>query len=658
MYVKLCLRNIQRSAREYWAYAITISLTAALVYAFDLLITAKELQKISVDFETTSVLLLMISLVVAAITMGLVRYATRFMLERRSREFANYLLLGMRKKKVCRLFLIENIGIGMFSFLFGLILGSLLYQIIRSILLNSLLEKSYSFSIDFSLSALFLTFLYFFLAYFLALRKSRRRLKKTSVYDLMYTGIRREKTVLKHFIFRFLVFLFSLSCLLTGIAGIPKIYQSLDPGLSLIFVLILLIVGIFGIHIGIPAFLESLCKLPFIRWKKARLFLLRQITSRANSNGAMMGTVALLLTISLFCFTVGFGARFLYPAMEDYICPFDILLSVDAPHVDYQPALHTIQDACGIQRATEYPLYYSGQSAVADSLGDTYYHRFLSDLPDDRGISLSDYNRLRLQAGLSPVSLDARSYLIHTQFPEYYSALQQIRVPVTVAGSLLQRQEVYKEGLGQEYGGNGAGLLLVLPDEVSSRLTDWSSCLAVNTLSSPSENLAQRLYRYPYVSQDGSPLLGEDSVSLEIRSGGSSAVVGYLSISFAAFYLGIVLLLICATVLSLQQTSGISSQQYRFSLLNRLGIRENGRNRLAFQQLAISFFLPTLVPVFSNLFISQMVTPPGYEPLFFPIVWESLLLTYFLFFLIYLCYFVATYFSFQRHIRDTLRRSI
>ena len=33
MYVKLCLRNIRRNAREYWAYAITVSLTAALVYA-------------------------------------------------------------------------------------------------------------------------------------------------------------------------------------------------------------------------------------------------------------------------------------------------------------------------------------------------------------------------------------------------------------------------------------------------------------------------------------------------------------------------------------------------------------------------------------------------------------------------------------------------
>ena len=44
MYVKLCLRNIRRNAREYWAYAITVSLTAALVYAFDLLITARELQ--------------------------------------------------------------------------------------------------------------------------------------------------------------------------------------------------------------------------------------------------------------------------------------------------------------------------------------------------------------------------------------------------------------------------------------------------------------------------------------------------------------------------------------------------------------------------------------------------------------------------------------
>lgn len=651
MYVKLCLRNIQRSAREYWAYGITISLTAALVYAFDLLITSQELSHLSADFETTSALLLIVSAVVAAITMGLVRYATRFMMERRSREFANYLLLGMRKKKVCRLFLIENIGLGFGSFLCGLALGSLLYQIIRSILLNSLLEESYSFSIDFSFSALCLTFLYFFLAYLLALRKSRRRLKKASIYDLMYGGVRREKTVLRRPVLRFLIFLLSFFSLLTGLSGIPEIYQSPDPGLTLVVVLILLITGIYGVHIGIPSFLESLCKLPFIRWKKARLFLLRQITSRAGSNGAMMGTVALLLSISLFCFIIGFGCRFLYPVMEDYICPFDILLDVEAPQIDYQPALHAIEESCGIQQATEYPLYYSGQHAVVDSLGESYYHRFLSDTPDDRCISLSDYNRLRVQVGLAQVSLDNRSYLIHTQFPEYISILEQGAVPLTIAGIPLQRHALYQEGLGQEYGNNGTGFLLVLPDYVCSYLSRWSSCLAVSTSVPPSEELARELYGYPYYSQEGYSVL-ESSVSLQIRSGGDSSMIGYLSISFAAFYLGIVLLLICATVLSLQQTSGISAQQYRFSLLNRLGVSESQRNRLAFRQLAISFFLPTLVPLFSNLFIFRMVVPLGYERLFFPIAWKSLALTYFLFFLIYICYFIATYLSFQRYIRD------
>ena len=348
----------------------------------------------------------------------------------------------------------------------------------------------------------------------------------------------------------------------------------------------------------------------------------------------------------------------LYPVIEDYFCPFDILLSVDSPRVDYQPALHAIQESCGIQQATEYPLYYSGQSAVTDSLEDVYYHQFLSDIPDDRCISLSDYNRLRAQVGLSPVSLGPQSYLIHTQFSQYSSVFQYVRVPVTIAGTSLQRQGIYEEGLGQEYGGNGIGLLLVLPDDVCSRLTDWSSCLAVNTTSPPSEDLAQQLYQYPYVSQDGYSILGKNAVSLEIRSGDNSAVVGYLSISFAAFYLGIVLLLICATVLSLQQTSGVSSQQYCFSLLNRLGIRENERNRLVFQQLAISFFLPTLVPLFSNLFIFHIAIPPGYERLFCPIAWKSLALTYFLFFLVYLCYFVATYLSFQRHIGDIQHRRI
>lgn len=651
MYVKLTLRNIRQSARNYWAYCLTIGLTASLVYAFDLLIFTEDIQQLINDFDTTSAFFTAVSVIVAVITMGLVRYATRFMIERRSREFATYLLLGMHKRRICRMFVMENACMGLISLVCGMAVGSLLHQILRSMILN-LFQSSYTFQISFSLPALLLTLVYFFIAYLFALHKAYRRLKKTKIHDLMYAGIQREKTPLRHPFLRLAVFLCSLLLLAAGLMELPRIYRSDDAGLAIVTAIFLLVVGIYGLSVGLPSFLEAFSRLPIIRLKRTNLFLIRQITSRANTNGAVMGTVSLLLTIALFCFTVGFGLRFLYPVMDRYVMPFDILLQVDAPSVDFSPALEAIREDCGVSSATEYPLYYSGQTAVQDSLGEAYYHKYLRMSGEDRCVGLSTYNRLRRQLALSEVELEEGGYLIHTQFPEYKELFSQSPVSIAIGGATLRQAGIYEESLGQQYGNNGCGFLLVIPDELCARLSRSSSCLAVRTAGSPTTDLAKRLDQgeYPYGE---STVYGGDGVFLDIRTQDDGDRVGYLTLSFSAFYLGIVLLLICATVLSLQQTSEMSAQRFRFSLLRNLGVRESDRNLLALKQLLLLFCIPVAVPAALTPFLIQILIPPGFERMILPAAYVSLLLTYILFLLIYACYFLATYLSFLSSLRES-----
>lgn len=649
MYVKLCLRGIRRCAKDYWSYCLTIGLTAAFVYAFHLLITAKELRALSSDFDAAASFLLVISIIVACVTLGMVRYATRFILERRSRELAAYLLLGMKKKTVCRLFLAENAGVGLCALIGGVLLGSLLYQVLRAVILN-VLEQTYSFAVNFSLPALLLTLLYFILSYLLALRKSSKRLKKIKIYDLMYAA-RQARTPLRHPLPRILIFVLSLALLIHGLHEIPAIYQSYDAGLTMMLVVVMLVSGIYGVHIGIPALLEALCRLPFVTLSQAHLFSLRQITSRAGASAAVTGTVSLLLTLSLFCFTVGFGSRFLYPVMQQYSYPYDVLLEVRVPRVDFAPALDSIDKDCTLESYLSYSLYDSGQSAVQERLGDTYYHRYYSHSGNDCCIGLSAYNRLRSLAGLSEACLPAGGYFIHSQFPEYWEPLSQISPPVRIAGREWKLAGLYREGLGQQYGNNGLGLLLILPDELVQTLPPVFSCLAANTKTSPSPNLARCLQAGSYQTWEGTWVSGP-SVSLNICTGDGGDRMAYLTISFSAFYLGLVLLLICATVLSLQQTSGMAAQRKRFSLLNRLGVRESARNRLILKQLAVSFGLPAAVPLICNLFIFGLAIPPGYRELTAPAACWGLALTYLLFFLVYACYFIAAYLSFQREIRE------
>ena len=106
MYLKLALRNIRRSVRDYAIYFITLLFGVAVFYAFNsigsqqILFDMESSASASV-FESTTQLLGMFSVVVACVLGFLILYANQFLIRRRKREFGTYLVLGMTSRASC-----------------------------------------------------------------------------------------------------------------------------------------------------------------------------------------------------------------------------------------------------------------------------------------------------------------------------------------------------------------------------------------------------------------------------------------------------------------------------------------------------------------------------------------------------------------------------
>ena len=99
---RLAYRNMKRFAGDYQIYMITLAVVAALLYAFDSLFWDKELGRFD---QMNQMMMIMVGLAtgfVVIITAWLIYYIIHFMMERRSREFGIYLLLGMKKGQVAR----------------------------------------------------------------------------------------------------------------------------------------------------------------------------------------------------------------------------------------------------------------------------------------------------------------------------------------------------------------------------------------------------------------------------------------------------------------------------------------------------------------------------------------------------------------------------
>ena len=126
---RLAYRNMKRFAGDYQIYMITLVVVAALLYAFDSLFWDKELGRFD---QMNQMMMIMVGLAtgfVVIITAWLIYYIIHFMMERRSREFGIYLLLGMKKGQVARVYIRENLMLGGIAFFVGSVLGVFFQQI-------------------------------------------------------------------------------------------------------------------------------------------------------------------------------------------------------------------------------------------------------------------------------------------------------------------------------------------------------------------------------------------------------------------------------------------------------------------------------------------------------------------------------------------------
>ena len=112
MLYKLSLKNIKKSFKDYAIYFITLLLGVAIFYIFNAIDSQTVLM--DVTSSTKEIIKLMTNMlsgvsVFVSIVLGfLIIYASRFLIKRRNKEFGIYLTLGMSKRKISTILLIER----------------------------------------------------------------------------------------------------------------------------------------------------------------------------------------------------------------------------------------------------------------------------------------------------------------------------------------------------------------------------------------------------------------------------------------------------------------------------------------------------------------------------------------------------------------------
>lgn len=697
---KLAFRNMKRSARDYLVYILTMTVVTALMYSFNSLFFQNELA-VYFSLEGADIMSVMIGLAtffIVLIVAWLINYMVRFMLEKRSTEFGIYLLLGMKKKTVSRLYIRENILLGCIAFLLGCVLGVLLQQILLTILF-SMVRMEYRLHISINRRTVLLTVLCYAGCYLLALFRCRHKFRKMNIQTLMNAKRQNEEIREKHEGLKKLI----LPLAVLFIFLFWTVFGMLQSAAEIFLFLIGLVLIIYLFYTGLSAWI--IC---YVRrkgngiYRGQNLFLLRQFASKIRTMQFTLGTLTALFTLAL----MGASIALMFSTYENTVLddkfPFDIQMFSGNPEEEFEDE-KAIIDALRLEpQYYSYHIYTDREIQVNTWIlthlrtwGAMYLsadgtpnmpkiEKMLSReniyYPCDTYMGISDYNYLRTMLGYEEIPLASGEYLVQIK-PRLYEEVQDIgkdlQIPDSSGLNLLTCAKVVADPFSQD-GHNGADYILIVPDAVLKRMTPYYTEMVAKVdkeipmeLQEHLDALEKEELDLPfsdmlyYMEKEETELqfcMGSDNIisyaGIYLVQDSLISMLKYIlgSMIIPLFYIGLVFVCVAMTVLSVQQLSDSAKYKFRYDVLIKLGLDRRQIHRLILRQLAAYYLCPALLAMIISgkmiLFVSSrfvdLTGVPAAAGRFFL---ESIAL----FFGIYLVYFIVTYVGFQRNVEEKSR---
>ena len=659
MLSKLAFRNVKRSIKDYIIYLITITISFSLIFALNLVSSSKAVIDLSKGLDTFAYVLYGINAIVILVISYLINYTTKFMFQKRSKEFGMYMLLGIKKKKITKMFLLENLLIGLIALLIAIPIGFLASQFV-SMVIVSLLGLPQAIFIELNLTSIGLLVLYFVIIYILVLFRANRRMKKISIHELLYLEKQNEEKIMKKKNHRTIIFIISV---ILGVLGLYiwnsqfKLEQMSNQtapmylGLSML----LIIISIYGIMISVADFILSVVlNNKKIKYSKDNLFVARCFSSKARTMGFTLGTLSMLITFTLFFLNVSSINKGLYDYQINVEAPYDI--SVANSKENLPKFLEVIDEDYTIENEYIYDIYVDKTASILST--EAGYDYTSEDNRYDPVIKLSDYNELQELRNLDTITLNDDEYSIITDASgkAYINELDSTKEITMSNGVKLKQKEILTEGYW--LGLANSTYTIIVPDDKINNLEIEDSHLVVNTKEDTSvefeTKIEEKMEDYiSYINGKGKKVIEHYKISVRgalIEETNTMTTI----ICSICLYMAFIFIASVGTILAIQSLTDSTKYRYRYDVLNRLGVKKEKIYKTIRKQLLVLFGLPIIYPIIISFCLITSINNV-YKTL---LANDYIYLSYYLeglavFLVIYIIYYIATYFEFKRILKES-----
>ncbi len=642
MYVKLAIRNIKRSLVNYITYFITIIIAITLMYSFTALASSKDIMSLSDTMPVFRNSIIVLTFFTSIIISFVIGYAADFIIGQREKEFSVYKIMGMEQKNINRLFYLENIMLFILAMIIGIVLGAIFAGGMTSYVMN-IFHTTHQYSVNLSGFPIFYTIIFSILIQIISTIRIIRNLNRKKIIDLMYNSQKIEGASKRYLFKQKVLFFIALVLFPFGIwlVWYGLVCSSQMAWIYLAIAIICILFSILQVYRYFPVVLTiSLNKVEKWKFKGTNLFLVKQFSSRINSTGKIMAVIAVLLTLAMCTIAGGLFLGASYTVNIENYAPYDIAIKIDADIENFDKELTYIKKQVDVKDYVDYKLYET------------------AELPEFPILAISDYNHIRKQLNLEPVNLEDNEYIVHCEEIYKKEMLAKINEQPTVSivnNNLFPADTaIYTEGIEQYWMAGSNGYALVVPDRVVKGLSTQKSRLIVSTNPAASKEMKKELFTV--VSEHLKPYIMKGTLSQHTTIGVlvktwtiANSLTGYTITSFCCLYLGIIFTILVGALLAFQQMSVAENNNKKYTMLYKLGVPWKQISWLAFKEMLLFFLTPIIMPfivTFSFAGILNRILKEQILDINIIIKYTGLAVAIFM--IIYIFYFVITFYTYKR----------
>ncbi len=693
MLFKLSIKNMKKSFKDYAIYFLTLVLGVAIFYMFNSLDSQEAMLQVS--SSTRDIIKLMVSMlgyvsVFVAVVLGLlIVYANNFLINRRKKEFGIYMTLGMGKRQISKIILMETILVGIMSLIVGLIIGVFASQFM-SILVAKMFEADMSkFQFVFSKDACIKTCIYFAVMYVAVMFFNTFTVSRYKLINLLNASKKNENVKIKNPIICILVFLGAVVILGYAYWKVTGDVSSLTTADKILPPILMGIVGTVLVFWSLSGFiLQIVQRMKNTYLKDTNMFVLRQINSKINTTVISMSVICLMLFMTISILSSSLSLRNTMQRELVEMTPVDLNLyktaNLPESYMKYgkevRPTKEQIEDSripitetlknngldmTLLKDVIEIPIYATNDLTMGDFLKNKLQSiklefPMLAFETAEEIVKISDYNKIASLYGIEQYELKENEYIVLCDF----DGIGTIRDRVLADENILEiAGKEYKSKYNECKSGfimmstshMNTGIILV-PD--SCNLTDdmkEKQFLVANFNANTDEEKQEieEIFRsndsvlIQNLNENGLEIDGMTKISIIESSVGVATIV-----TFIAIYLGIIFLIASAAILALKQLTESSDNKQRYTILRKIGCDEKMINKALFRQIGIFFGLPLILAIIHSIFGIQfsMTVMKGLassEDLL-----PSIVATVVIIGAIYGAYFLATYLGSRNIIKE------